>query len=66
MQTGTARGMQTMEQSLADLTLRGVITLDVALSRSSRPEQLYSLLERAGFQVSGAASDVPSLRVAEA
>ena len=66
MQTGTARGMQTMEQSLADLTLRGVVTLDVALSRSSRPEQLYSLLERAGFQVSDAASTVPSLRVAEA
>jgi hypothetical protein len=58
--------MQTMEQSLADLTLRGVITLDVALSRSSRPEQLYSLLERAGFQVADAASTVPSLRVAEA
>ena len=51
MQTGTARGMQTMEQSLADLTLRGVITIDTALSRSSRPEQLLSLLERAGFPV---------------
>jgi twitching motility protein PilT len=67
MQTGTARGMQTMEQSLADLTLRGVITLEVALSRSSRPEQLFSLLERAGFQVpEPAAVATPSLRVAEA
>jgi len=64
MQTGTARGMQTMEQSLADLTLRGVITLDTALSRSSRPEQLYSLLERAGFQVE-APAEATSLRVAE-
>jgi twitching motility protein PilT len=64
MQTGTARGMQTMEQSLADLTLRGVITLDTALSRSSRPEQLYSLLERAGFQVEAPAEATP-LRVAE-
>jgi twitching motility protein PilT len=49
MQTGTARGMQTMEQSLADLTLRRVITKDIALGRSSRPEQLFGLLERAGF-----------------
>src|SRR5213079_3064666 len=46
MQTGTGKGMQTMEQSLAELTLRGVITIDTALSRSSRPEQLFGLLER--------------------
>src|SRR5256886_204555 len=45
MQTGTAKGMQTMEQSLADLTLRGVISVETALSRSSRPEQLFGLLE---------------------
>jgi len=51
MQTGTARGMQTMEQSLADLTIRGVVTYDVALSRSSRPEQLVGILERAGLDV---------------
>jgi twitching motility protein PilT len=69
MQTNTSRGMQTMEQSLADLTLRGVITLETALSRSSKTEQLYGLLERAGFDVDalGAASDEASfggLRVA--
>src|ERR687894_388878 len=34
MQTGSGRGMQTMEQSLADLTLRRVITADVAFARS--------------------------------
>ena len=51
MQTGTAKGMQTMEQSLADLTLRRVINLDAALSRSSRPEQLLGLLERSGFDI---------------
>src|SRR2546423_3629858 len=66
MQTGTAKGMQTMEQSLADLTLRGVITLEIALARSSRPEQLFGLLERAGFDVSEQQASVPSLRVAEA
>src|SRR5215208_4355297 len=35
MQTSTARGMQTMEQSLADLTIRRVIGKDVALGASS-------------------------------
>src|SRR5919198_4875692 len=32
MQTNTSRGMQTMEQSLADLTMRRVVKLDDALS----------------------------------
>jgi twitching motility protein PilT len=49
MQTGSARGMQTMEQSLADLALRRVITADVAFSRSTRPDQLRGLLERGGY-----------------
>jgi twitching motility protein PilT len=46
IQTGTARGMQTMEQALADLVLRKVITRELALSRTSRPDQLESLLDR--------------------
>jgi twitching motility protein PilT len=54
MQTGTQRGMQTMEQSLAELALRGVVTLDTALARSSRPDQLLGILERAGFDTSAA------------
>ena len=48
MQTSSQRGMQTMEQSLADLVLRRVITSEAAFSRSTRPEQLHGLLERAG------------------
>src|SRR5262252_7086527 len=48
MQTSTSRGMQTMEQSLADLVQRHMITPEVAYSRSSRPDQLRGLLERAG------------------
>ena len=52
MQTGTSKGMQTMEQALAELVQRGVITLDDALTRSSRPEQLFGLFERVGFDVS--------------
>jgi twitching motility protein PilT len=54
MQTNTARGMQTMEQALGDLTMRGVVNLSEALTRSSRPDQLIGLLDRSGFDVSGA------------
>src|SRR5215470_11616162 len=46
MQTNTARGMQTMEQALADLATRRVVDLEDALSRSSRPEQLDALIAR--------------------
>jgi twitching motility protein PilT len=53
MQTNTSRGMQTMEQALADLTLRRVVKLEDALTRSSRPEQLLGILERQGFDVNG-------------
>jgi twitching motility protein PilT len=62
MQTNTSRGMQTLEQSLADLTLRRVITKDVAMGATSRPEQFEALLVRSGFDT-GEAS-VPALRVA--
>jgi twitching motility protein PilT len=48
MQTGTKRGMLTMEQSLAELVSRRQITVDQALARSSRPDQLAGLLERSG------------------
>ncbi len=51
MQTNTGRGMQTMEQSLADLITRGVVEFEVGLTRSSRPAQLIGVLERAGFPV---------------
>jgi len=51
MQTGTRRGMQTMEQSLAELIEKRVITVSDALSRTTRPESLISSLERAGIPV---------------
>jgi len=59
MQTGTSRGMQTMEQSLADLILRGVITREAAFTRTTKPEGLEALLERgvtlnASLQMAGA------------
>jgi twitching motility protein PilT len=62
MQTGTAKGMVTMEQSLAELIIRGVVTKEIGITRSSRPEQLAGLLERAGFvdpNAPAAANDGP-------
>jgi twitching motility protein PilT len=61
MQTGSNKGMQTMEQALAELVLRGVITQELALARSSKTEQLLGLIGRQG---DAAASQVASLRVA--
>jgi hypothetical protein len=55
--------MMTMEQSLAQLVLRRVITKEIALGASSRAEQLEGLLDRAGFEDEHA-EQVPALRVA--
>ena len=49
MQTNTGRGMQTLEQAMVDLVRTGKITADIALQRSSRPDQLRGLLERNGL-----------------
>jgi len=62
MQTNNSRGMQTLEQSLADLTVRRVITKDVAMGATSRPDQFEGLLERVGFESPEEAA--PLLRVA--
>jgi twitching motility protein PilT len=51
MQTSTGRGMQTMEQALADLVVRGVVTWETALSRSSRPDALRGQLQRLGVEL---------------
>jgi twitching motility protein PilT len=56
MQTNTARGMQTMEQSLCELVLRGTVTTEVALECSSYPDQLTGLIERSGGAQSSVAS----------
>jgi twitching motility protein PilT len=66
MQTGTERGMQTMEQSLAHLVLRHVITRDEALTRSSHPEMLLGLIERGVTLNYKTPSNEPTLRLAEA
>src|SRR5881392_275541 len=47
MQTGQAKfGMQTFNQSLATLYHRKLITLEMALSRSSMPDELQELINR--------------------
>ncbi len=51
MQTGTRRGMQTMEQSLLELVQKRLVNVSEAMSRSSRPEALVSALERAGIPI---------------
>lgn len=47
MQTGQAgSGMQTFNQSLADLYLKGKLDLETALARSSQPDELQELINR--------------------
>ncbi len=63
MQTGTRRGMQTMEQSLTELITKNVVSVPEAMTRSSRPEALTSALERAGVPIPSMSNDgapVPS------
>jgi twitching motility protein PilT len=57
MQTGTRRGMQTMEQSLMELVSKRVVTVQEAMTRTSRPEALVSALERAGIPVPTLSTD---------
>jgi twitching motility protein PilT len=44
IQTGAREGMCTMEQSLADLCMQGLINLDDALSKANYPDELKSLI----------------------
>ncbi len=47
MQVGQAKfGMQTMNQSLYTLYTKGLLTLDVAMGRSSDPEELRNMIAR--------------------
>jgi twitching motility protein PilT len=58
MQTGQTKfSMQTMNQSLADLYQRRLITYDEALGHSSVPEELISMIGR-----SGAGAPAPAAR----
>ncbi len=47
MQTGTGQtGMQTFNQGLANAYFQKLITLDVAMSRSSNPDELQDMINR--------------------
>ena len=47
MQTGTGQtGMQTFNQGLANAYFQKIITLDMALSRSSNPDELQDMINR--------------------
>src|SRR6059036_1395369 len=59
MQTGTGQtGMQTFNQGLANAYFQKLITLDMALSRSSNPDELQDMINR-GVSMPGAGSKAP-------
>jgi twitching motility protein PilT len=58
MQTGTGQtGMQTFNQGLANAYFQKLITLDMAISRSSNPDELQDMINR------GVATALPGGRV---
>jgi twitching motility protein PilT len=65
MQTGTGQtGMQTFNQALCNAYLAKTITLDVALARSSNPDELQDMINRGvnSTQQSGSKTPVLSKR----
>ncbi len=63
MQTGQAKhGMQTFNQSLATLYFRRMINLQLALTRSSMPEELQEIINRGPTAVGLPASNAPAAR----
>jgi twitching motility protein PilT len=62
MQTGQEKfGMQTFNQSLATLYFKKQITLELALQRSSNPDELMDLINRGAGVIQGAGMNRPGL-----
>ena len=61
VQAGGKLGMQTMNQSLAELVRSGKVAREEAFNRSSAPEELATLLGPAGAMVPGGAVPVTGL-----
>lgn len=62
MQTGQEKyGMQTFNQSLATLYFKKLITLELALQRSSNPDELQELINRGAGVVQGAGTGRPGM-----
>jgi twitching motility protein PilT len=60
MQTGTGQtGMQTFNQGLANAYFSKLITLDMALSRSSNADELQDMINRGVATTAGAAKTPP-------
>src|SRR2546429_6742802 len=60
MQTGTGQtGMQTFNQGLANAYFQKIITLDMALSRSSNADELQDMINR-GVSMPGALNKAPA------
>ena len=53
IQTSANLGMQTMDQSLRDLYVRGVISLDEAMSRAMNPPELEKMIKTATMPAPG-------------
>jgi uncharacterized protein len=49
--------MQTMEQSLVEIVSKRIVTVQEAMTRTSRPEALVAALERAGIPVPTMSTD---------
>ncbi len=63
MQIGQSKfGMQTMNQSLADLYLRKIITIEEALGYSSEIDELKTMILSAGGSLGNMASPTPARR----
>jgi twitching motility protein PilT len=60
LQTSGARGMQTMDATLAQLARQGKITRELAMERAAVPEELKRLLGAAGAAASQPAAGTPS------
>jgi twitching motility protein PilT len=62
MQTGTgASGMQTFNQALVNAYFAKLITLEIALGRSSNPEELQDMINR-GVTFPGGRTPAPVRR----
>ncbi|HVE83888.1 MAG TPA: PilT/PilU family type 4a pilus ATPase [Myxococcales bacterium] len=62
MQVGQAKfGMQTFNQSLANLLMRKLITQEEAFGRSSDPEELKNILSSGGGQLPGHQASQPGM-----
>ncbi len=62
MQTGQEKfGMQTFNQSLATLYFKKLITLELAIQRSSNPDELQDLINRGAGVVQGAGMNRPGM-----